>query len=79
MFSDSITDKIRDIRRDLSAQFGNDLDLILADIRQRETTDGRTYISLPPRVCAEDQDEQHDAREPSAPSVGNGKSTPPAP
>jgi hypothetical protein len=29
MFSDSINDEIRGIRRDLAAQFGNDLDLIL--------------------------------------------------
>lgn len=79
MFSDSITDEIRGIRRDLAAQFGNDLDLILADIRRREASDGRTYVSLSPRVASRTTDEQNDAREPSAQSVSNGKSTPPAP
>lgn len=76
---DSITDGIRSIRRNLAAQFGNDLDLILADIRRRECTDGRTYVSLPPRFIARKADEQNDAREPSAQSVPNGESTPPAP
>ena len=79
MPSDSITDEIRTIRRSLAAPFGNDLDLILADIRQRECADGRTYVSLPPRVAARHSDEQNDAREPSAQSVSDGKSTPPAP
>lgn len=79
MPSDSITDEIRRIRRDLAAQFGNDLDLILEDIRGRECSDDRTYVSLPPRVAARKQDEQNDAREPSAQSVPKGESTPPAP
>ena len=79
MLSDSKTDEIRGIRRDLAAQFGNDLDLILADIRRREGSDGRTYVSLSPRVASPKQDEQNDAREPSAQSVLNGESTPPAP
>lgn len=79
MFSDSINDQIRVIRRNLSAQFGNDLDLILADIRRREASDGRTYVSFPPRASSRKADEQNDAREPSAQSVPNGKSTPPAP
>lgn len=79
MPSDSITDEIRSIRRDLAAQFGNDLDLILADIRRRECSDGRTYVSLSPRVVTQDSDEQNDAREPSAQSIPNGGSTPPAP
>ena len=79
MVSDSITDEIRGIRRDLAVPFGNDLDLILADIRRREASDGRTYVSLSPRVASRKPDEQNDAREPSAQSVLNGQSTPPAP
>ncbi len=63
MASDSITDEIRGIRRELAAKFGNDLDLILADIRRREASDGRTYISLSPRVVARKTDEQIVARE----------------
>jgi hypothetical protein len=51
MASDSITEEIRAIRRALSEQFDNDLDLILADIRQREASDGRTYQTLPPRAA----------------------------
>lgn len=68
MVSDSITDEIRGIRRDLAAQFGNDLDLILADIRERERSDGRLYVSLSPRVASGKADEQMDERETSAPS-----------
>ena len=66
MLSDSITDEIRDIRRKLAEPFGNNLDLILADIRTREASDRRVYLSLPPRV-ASGHDEQKDAAElPSA-------------
>ncbi len=62
MLPDSITDEIRGIRRELAAQFGNDLDLILADIRRREASDGRTYVSFSPRVFPQKRDEQNDAR-----------------
>lgn len=66
MLSDSITDEIRGIRRKLAEPFGNNLDLILADIRTRETSDQRVYLSLPPRV-APGHDEQKDVAElPSA-------------
>jgi len=57
MPTESITDEIRQIRRDLAARFGNDLDAILADIRMREASDGRTYVSLPPRVIFRNPDE----------------------
>jgi hypothetical protein len=63
MPSDSINDEIRGIRHDLAAPFGNDLDLILADIRKREVSDGRTYVSLSPRAASRRPDEQSDARE----------------
>ena len=63
MVSDSITDEIRGIRRDLVAQFGNDLDLILADIRKRESLDGRRYVSLPPRKASRQPDEPADTPE----------------
>jgi len=63
MVSDSITDEIRGIRRDLAAQFGNDLDQILADIRKRESLDGRRYVSLSPRKTSRQPDEQADAPE----------------
>jgi len=63
MVSDSITDEIRGILRDLAAQFGNDLDLILADIRKRESLDGRRYVSLSPRKASRQPDEPADASE----------------
>lgn len=63
MVSDSITDEIRGIRRNLAARFGNDLDLILADIRRREAEDGRVYVSLSPRVASESPEEPDDAGE----------------
>jgi hypothetical protein len=49
MSSDPITDEIRAIRRQLAAQCGNDIRRIFEDARQREKTDGNTYVSLPPR------------------------------
>ena len=67
MLSDSITDEIREIRRDLAAQFGNDLDLILADIRRREASDGRRYLTLSPRLTPCKMDEPSDA--PKSPVV----------
>ncbi len=69
MLSDSITDEIRGIRRGLAAQFGNNLDLILKDIRTREATDGRVYVSLPPRVALRKPAEQNDVPQPSAQST----------
>jgi hypothetical protein len=78
MSSDSITDEIRRIRHELAGRFGNDLDAILADIRRREATDNRTYVSLPPRRTSQSLDEPTDARAESTPSVANGSSTPPA-
>ena len=78
MIPDSITDEIRHIRHDLSAQFGNDLELILADIRRREASDGRTYVSLPPRVTSRQPDEQSHATEPAVGPDSHGESSAPA-
>jgi hypothetical protein len=79
MFSDSINDQIRDVRRELAAQFGNDLDLILADIRRHEAADGRTYVSFPPRAFSPAANEQFDARQPSPHSVPKSDTASPAP
>jgi hypothetical protein len=49
MSSDPITEEIRGIRRTLAAQFDNDVSRIFADVRQRESSDGRTYVTLPGR------------------------------
>lgn len=72
MVSDTITDEIRGVRRELAAQFGNNLDLILADIRSRETLDGRVYITLPPRVIPRQSDEPGvDRKSPSQSDLEN--------
>jgi len=49
MPSDPITEEIRDNRHKLAAQFGNDISRIFADVRQREASDGRIYVTLPRR------------------------------
>jgi len=49
MLDDSITEEIRGIRRKLAAQFDNDVSRIFADVRQREASDGRAYVTLPKR------------------------------
>lgn len=67
MVSDSITEEICGIRRELAAQFGNDLDLILADIRRREASDGHSYVSLSPRVIIRKSDEK--SSEPELPET----------
>ena len=58
MHIDPITEEIREIRRRLAAQCDNDLAKIFADLRQREASSGRTYVTLPARridrACAAD-------------------------
>jgi len=78
MAVDSITDEIRTTRRALASKLGNDLAAILADIRHRERDDGRTYVSLPPRLVRARTDEQSHALEPAAGPGSNGASSPPA-
>lgn len=46
MTTDSINDEILRIKRELAAQFGNDLEKIVADIKSRE----RNTITLPARI-----------------------------
>ena len=64
MLTDPITEEIRTIRHKLAAQFGNDLLRILSDIRQREASDERTYVTLPKRTPSPHMAEQTDEREP---------------
>jgi hypothetical protein len=47
---DEINEEIRAIRRKLAAEQGNDLAKIMADLRAREATDGRVYVSFPKRT-----------------------------
>ena len=49
MSQDSITDEIRSIRHQLSEQCGNSVTAVLADVRKREASDGRAYVTLSKR------------------------------
>jgi hypothetical protein len=49
MSTDPITEDVRSIRRGLAARFDNDIARIFADVRQREASDGRIYVTLPRR------------------------------
>ena len=43
------TEDIRAARHKLAAQFDNDLDHIVADLRRQQRESGSSYITLPPR------------------------------
>ena len=79
MLNDSITEEIRAIRRKLAAQFDNDLSRILDDVRQRESSDGRTYVTLPKRPARAEMTEQGRPPEPAAGPAPSGASSSPAP
>jgi hypothetical protein len=42
-------DEILEIKRKLSAEFGNDIHRIAAETRRRQNLSGRKILSLPPR------------------------------
>ncbi len=63
MSTDPITEEIRAIRHGLAARFGNDVSQIFDDVRHREATDGRTYVTLPRRVPRSQLAEQSGQRE----------------
>jgi hypothetical protein len=65
MHTDPITEEIRALRHDLAAQFGNDVSRILRDVREREASDGRTYVTLPRRLPGTHLAEQTDPAEPT--------------
>jgi hypothetical protein len=46
---DEIVEEIRKIREEYDSQFDYDIARIFQDIRERERTSGREYVSLPPR------------------------------
>jgi hypothetical protein len=48
----SPTEEIRRIRHELAAQFDNDLDRIVADLRRKELESGREFVVLPPRLLS---------------------------
>jgi hypothetical protein len=72
MSIDAINDEIRATRRRLAAQFDNNLSAIIEDLRGRQKTDGRTYITRPPRLLRQKSDEQTDAPQPDLPGSRDG-------
>lgn len=53
MSSDPISDEVRSTRHELAARCDNNVGKIFADVRGREATDGRTYVTLPKRCVQE--------------------------
>ena len=49
MINDPIVAEVRKIRNRHAARFNYDLDAIYRDLKDREKTSGRTYVSYPPR------------------------------
>ena len=64
MSIDSINDEIRATRRRLAAHFDNNLSAIIEDLRGRQKTDGRTYITRQTRLIGQKADEPTDAPKP---------------
>lgn len=46
MAVDPINEEIRAVRRALAAKFDNDLSRIVADLKKRQATSGRRYVSF---------------------------------
>jgi hypothetical protein len=72
MSVDAINDEIRATRRRLAAQFDNNLSAIIADLRARQQTDGRTYITRPPRLIQQKSDGQADTLKPDLHGTQDG-------
>ena len=47
------TEEMKAIRHRLGAEFDYDLDRIVADIQLRQAKSGRKYVTLPPRMIAD--------------------------
>ena len=75
MFDDPIVQETRKHREEYAASFGYDLDRIVADLQARQGRDGRKVVDR----TSVAKSEQADARETSAQSVLNSKSTPRSP
>ena len=78
MSNDPITEEIRAIRRKLAAEFDNDVSRILDDVREREASDGRAYVTLPKRPARTATAGQTRGLGPPAGPVSNEPSSPPA-
>ena len=49
MWKDEIVEEVRRIRHEHAARFNNDLDAIVADLKEKERKSGRKVVSLPPK------------------------------
>ena len=49
MIEDPIVAEVRKIRDRHAAKFNYDLDAIFRDLKEKEKTSGRAYVSFPPR------------------------------
>ena len=49
MWEDPIVKEVRKVREEHSSRFGHDLDRIYRELKRREETSGRRYVSHPPR------------------------------
>ena len=49
MWEDPIVKEVRRIREEHSARFGYDLQKIYRELKEREKSSGRKYVSYPPR------------------------------
>ena len=57
MKDDPIVAEVRRIRQEHAARFGDDLDLIVADLKAQEQASGRQYIRLPFRRLGDQKTE----------------------
>jgi hypothetical protein len=55
MWQDPIVEEVRKIREEHAAKFDYDLARIFADLKEKERTSGREYVTLPPKRLAEAQ------------------------
>ena len=72
MSIDSINDEIRATRRRLAAQFDNNFSAIIEDLRGRQKTDGRTYITRQPRLIRQKADDLEDLGGEGNPNPADG-------
>ncbi len=49
MWEDPIVKEVRKVREEHSARFGHDLQKIYRELKDREKSSGRKYVSYPPR------------------------------
>ena len=49
MWEDPIVKEVRKAREEHSARFGHDLQKIYHELKEREKSSGRKYVSYPPR------------------------------